>query len=282
MSRKLAIVTGSNQGIGLQIVKNLCSTFDGDVLLTSRNEARGLEAMKGVNASNCKFHQLDITNSGSIENLKTFVETQYPGALKILVNNAGIAFKQNATDSFDVQAKVTFETNYFGTLNLCRALFPFLQDHARIVNVSSRVGNIKHVLDAKIHEKILSPNLKMDELTSLMQEFVADAAKGDSAMNGKWAKTAYGMSKVGVTFMTRVLQNEVDAEAKLRDVLVNSCCPGYIGTNMTSHKGPGTLEQGADTPCYLALLPNDDASNPKGRFVADRKILSFTGEEWSF
>ena len=60
---KVAIVTGSNKGIGLAIVRGLCKSFDGDVYLTSRDEVRGKEAIKlleneGLEA---KYHQLDIS-----------------------------------------------------------------------------------------------------------------------------------------------------------------------------------------------------------------------------
>ena len=37
-SKRVAVVTGSNKGIGLAIVRSLCKKFDGDVVLTSRDE----------------------------------------------------------------------------------------------------------------------------------------------------------------------------------------------------------------------------------------------------
>ena len=48
MSTKVAVVTGSNKGIGFAIVKGLLQKFDGDVFLTSRNEERGLAAVEGL------------------------------------------------------------------------------------------------------------------------------------------------------------------------------------------------------------------------------------------
>ena len=61
---KVAIVTGSNKGIGLAIVRGLAKTFDGDVYLTSRNEERGLQAVQKLNDQgiNVLYHQLDISN----------------------------------------------------------------------------------------------------------------------------------------------------------------------------------------------------------------------------
>ena len=61
---KVAIVTGSNKGIGLAIVRGLAKTFEGDVYLTSRNEERGLEAVQKLKNQGIHvlYHQLDISN----------------------------------------------------------------------------------------------------------------------------------------------------------------------------------------------------------------------------
>ena len=61
---KVAIVTGSNKGIGLAIVRGLAKTFEGDVYLTSRNEERGLEAVQKLENQGIHvlYHQLDISN----------------------------------------------------------------------------------------------------------------------------------------------------------------------------------------------------------------------------
>ena len=98
-SKRVAVVTGSNKGIGLAIVRSLCKKFDGDVVLTSRDEGRGNEAvaeLKGKEGLNPVYHQLDITSRDSIEGLVTFIKDQY-GGLDVLINNAGIAYKAAST-----------------------------------------------------------------------------------------------------------------------------------------------------------------------------------------
>lgn len=64
------------------------------------------------------------------------------GGLDVLVNNAGIAFKNSATDPFSVQAEVTCRVNFFATMNVCNELFPLLRPHGRVVNVSSSAGKV--------------------------------------------------------------------------------------------------------------------------------------------
>ena len=98
MATRVAVVTGSNKGIGFAIVRRLCKEFNGDVVLTSRNEELGREAVKKLEEEGLKpgYCQLDITSSESIENLKKFLVEKY-GGLDVLVNNAGIAYKSSTT-----------------------------------------------------------------------------------------------------------------------------------------------------------------------------------------
>ncbi|XP_025420436.1 carbonyl reductase [NADPH] 3-like, partial [Sipha flava] len=114
MPAKLAIVTGSNKGIGYAVVKALCEKFDGDVYLTARDTERGRMAVESLNRLGLKpkFHQLDITDDGSLAEFKGFVRDNYAG-IDVLVNNAAIAFKMDATEPFAVQADETMRVNYF-------------------------------------------------------------------------------------------------------------------------------------------------------------------------
>ncbi|XP_022342651.2 carbonyl reductase [NADPH] 1-like isoform X1 [Crassostrea virginica] len=275
MSKKVAVVTGSNKGIGYAIVRGLCKQFDGDVYLTSRKDDLGKEAIKSLNSEGLspKFHQLDITDQASIGRLKDFLQNTY-GGLDILVNNAGIAYKQDSTAPFAEQAEVTIKTNYFGTLAVCEALFPLLRPHARVVNVSSMASTfaIKKCSE-EVKSKFLNNKLSVDELTNLMNEFI-NAAKNGSHERKGYPSSAYGMSKVGVSVLTEIQHRLLSADPR-DDIVINSCCPGYVDTDMTSHKGHKTIDQGADTPLYLALLLAGSKS-PAGNFVSERKIKKWT------
>ena len=90
---RVAVVTGSNKGIGLAIVRRLCKEFDGEVILTSRDERLGKKAIQKLEAEGLKpkYYQLDITSSESIDRLKQHLVQQY-GGLDVLVNNAAVAF----------------------------------------------------------------------------------------------------------------------------------------------------------------------------------------------
>ncbi|CAI9770228.1 unnamed protein product [Fraxinus pennsylvanica] len=89
---KYAVVTGSNKGIGFEICRQLASNGI-TVVLTARDEKRGLEAVKKLKvcgfSDNVVFHQLNITDPASVNSLAEFIKSQF-GRLDILVNNAGI------------------------------------------------------------------------------------------------------------------------------------------------------------------------------------------------
>lgn len=76
-----------------------------------------------------------------------------------------------------------------------------------------------------------------------------------NAENG-WGNSAYVVSKVGVSALTVIQQRNFDNEPEKRDISVNSVHPGYVNTDMTSHKGPLSIEEGARAPLYLALEPH--------------------------
>ncbi|GFQ87534.1 carbonyl reductase 3 [Trichonephila clavata] len=142
MGRAVAVVTGSNKGIGFAIVKALCSKFEGNVILTARDEERGKAAVEKLKAEglNPEFHLLDISDENSIKTLASFLKNEY-GGLDVLVNNAAIAYKMADPAPFSEQAEKTVQVNFFDTLNVCHHLFPLLRPHARVVNVSSSAGS---------------------------------------------------------------------------------------------------------------------------------------------
>lgn len=92
-SGRVALVTGANKGIGFAITRELCRRFQGDVVLTARDQARGRAAVQQLQAEGLspRFHQLDVDDLQSIRAVRDFLRREY-GGLDVLVNNAGIAF----------------------------------------------------------------------------------------------------------------------------------------------------------------------------------------------
>jgi len=278
MVSKVYVVTGSNKGIGFAIVRALCKANDGIVYLTARDEKRGLEAVESLKKEglNPSFQTLDIDNIESIVKFRDFIKTTH-GGIDVLVNNAAIAFKHDATEPFSQQAEVTCRVNVLATMNCCEELFPLLKPHARVVNVTSSMGFLQQINGKKpeaeeLQTKFASPDLSKDEVISLVNDFVK-AAKDNTHVSKGWPNSAYAVSKVCVSALSRIQQRQIEETRPNDDILINHVHPGYVDTDMTSHKGPLTIDQGAAAPAWLALLPPNNPSNPKGAYVWSNKAI---------
>ncbi|XP_039132824.1 salutaridine reductase-like [Dioscorea cayenensis subsp. rotundata] len=212
--KRIAVVTGANKGIGLEIVRQLANNGI-MVLLTARDEKRGTEAVeKLINSgvSDVMFHQLDVSDSSSVVSLAQFIKTKF-GKLDILINNAGVGgnilappdqyaeskdrseefqvarlFKMisASTETFD-GAKECLEINYYGTKRVTEQLIQLLQlsDSPRIVNLSSIFGKPEFMRNERIAEKLSDRNgITEEELDELMKTFLDDFKEGKLESNG--------------------------------------------------------------------------------------------------
>jgi len=273
-AQRIIVVTGANKGIGLATTEELCRQVGDSALvyLTARDVGRGEEAVKGLASQGLKavFHQLDVTDKASIASFAAHLKDQH-GGLDVLVNNAGFAYKKDSTADFGEQAEVTIGINYTGLQAVCHALFPLLRSHARVVNVSSCVGFLPHLPGEELKKTLASDSLTEAQLDKIMADFVA-AAKAGTHQELGWGTSAYQASKVGASALSRIQQRVLDADTSRTDLVVNHCHPGYVDTDMTSHKGPLTPQQGSVASVYLALLP-PNITSPRGDFIWHDKTL---------
>ena len=268
----VAVVTGGNKGIGLAIVRGLCKQFKGRVILTSRNEENGKSAVSLLRDEGLipLYEQLDILSEASIDAFKARVEKTH-GGIDILVNNAGIAYKNASTDPLIEKAHVTLATNLFATLNVTNALLTLMRSGSRICMVSSMSGKLKRVSSDKNHplrQRLIDPSQTEESILSLMREYLLAVDKNDYSL---WPKdSAYSISKVGLTAVTRAMGRKLSTDP--RGILINSCCPGFVNTDMTSHTGRLTPDQGAETPLMVCFLPADSTN---GEFYIEKKLYDW-------
>jgi NAD(P)-dependent dehydrogenase (short-subunit alcohol dehydrogenase family) len=154
-NRRVALVTGANQGVGFEVVKKLVANGV-TALAGSRDFGRGQASAKEIGAGAIAI-QLDVTDKASIASAAERIRTEF-GRLDLLVNNAAISNTSKLPGmSIGEYAKLTrpsnvsldemravWETNVFGVLAVYQAMLPLLRDSsdARIVNVSSGVGSL--------------------------------------------------------------------------------------------------------------------------------------------
>jgi NAD(P)-dependent dehydrogenase (short-subunit alcohol dehydrogenase family) len=238
-NNRIALVTGANKGIGLEIARQLAQAGV-CVIIGARDAERGEAAVKDLSSQglDATFVQLDLVDEASIAAAAATISNEH-GRLDILVNNAGIVDGADGGPSrASLQAvRRIFDTNFFGTLAVTQAMLPLLLKSAaaRIVNLSSALGSL--------------------------------AVNGDPSSPFYSARlTGYNASKAALNMLT------VQLSAELRDTLhvVNAVSPGYVKTDLTGGNGFLTPEQGAKTPVKFALLGDDAVS---GRhFGADGEI----------
>ncbi|KAG7567506.1 NAD(P)-binding domain superfamily [Arabidopsis thaliana x Arabidopsis arenosa] len=288
---RYAVVTGGNRGIGFEICRQLANNGI-RVILTSRDERRGLEAVETlkkeleISDQSIVFHQLDVSDPASVTSLAEFVKTHF-GKLDILINNAGVGgvitdvdalragtgkegfkWEETITETYEL-AEECIKINYYGPKRMCEAFIPLLQlsDSPRIVNVSSFMGQLNNLLN-QWAKGILNDaeNLTEERIDEVINQLLNDL-KEDTVKTKDWAKvmSAYVVSKAGLNGYTRILAKKYP---KFR---LNSVCPGFVKTDMNFKTGVLSVEEGASSPVRLALLPHRES--PSGYFF-DRKQVS--------
>jgi NAD(P)-dependent dehydrogenase (short-subunit alcohol dehydrogenase family) len=134
----IALVTGANKGIGLQIARQLADAGV-TVYVGSRDAARGERAVAEI-GGDARLVVLDVTDAASIAAAARQVD-----ALDILVNNAGISADDKTADQEDTATfRRVYETNVFGVVAVTNAFLPALRRsaHPRVVNISSSTGSL--------------------------------------------------------------------------------------------------------------------------------------------
>ncbi len=213
-TEKIALVTGANKGIGLEIVQQLAKAGF-RVLLTARERQRGEEASRKLQQDGLRveFLQLDVTDETSIDRLAKELVSQIDH-LDVLVNNAGILLDAPNASVLEVEPTVilqTLQTNTLGPLRLTQKLVPLLvkSDRGKVINVSSGGGQLTDMSD--------------------------------------WAP-AYSLSKTALNAVTGMMA----AALKDKHIAVNSICPGWVRTDMGGSNASRCVQQGADTVTWLA------------------------------
>eukprot|EP00283_Hemiselmis_rufescens_P026872 CAMPEP_0173441660 /NCGR_PEP_ID=MMETSP1357-20121228/24073_1 /TAXON_ID=77926 /ORGANISM="Hemiselmis rufescens, Strain PCC563" /LENGTH=267 /DNA_ID=CAMNT_0014407253 /DNA_START=206 /DNA_END=1009 /DNA_ORIENTATION=+ len=267
MASKIAVVTGANKGIGKEIARILGKTPGVHTIMACRNPSLGQRALEELKRDGCDVEMLplDIENQGSIDAFKRKLESSYPQGIDVLVNNAAIAFKGADPTPFGDQSGPTIRVNFKGTVGVCEALTPLLRRGGRVSTVASVSGTLRGYSPAMAAK--FRSDMSREELLNLADHFVKTAQAGTHNQAG-FPNSNYGVSKALVIAYTRTLAKQL----KERDILVNCCCPGYCMTDMSSQRGNKSARQGADTPSFLALLPD---GSPTGEFWSDRKVLQW-------
>jgi NAD(P)-dependent dehydrogenase (short-subunit alcohol dehydrogenase family) len=241
-NERIALVTGANQGVGLQVAKELVGQGV-TVFVASRDLKRGEAAVKKIGAGAIPL-QLDVTDAASIAAAAERIRSQF-GRLDLLVQNAGISHTSRAAGqsieehhkstrpsnvSLD-EVRAVWETNVFGVLAVHQAMLPLLRksSDARIVIVSSGVGSLTANADPNYHyRKMYGPT--------------------------------YGASKTALNAIALAIMIELEDTP----IKVNLVSPGFTSTALNNFAGTQSLEEGSREVVRVALFGPD---GPTGTFT---------------
>ncbi len=123
LTGKVALITGANKGIGLEIARQLGAQGI-TVLIGARDEQRGREASQKLKAEqiDAQAVQLDVTDQATIDAAASQIENKF-GKLDILVNNAGIALDREPPSQLDIEVlRRSYETNFFSIFSVLLTL----------------------------------------------------------------------------------------------------------------------------------------------------------------
>ncbi|CAN5273845.1 SDR family NAD(P)-dependent oxidoreductase [soil metagenome] len=238
---RIALVTGANQGVGLQVATELVA-HGVTVLVGSRDLVKGEAAAHKIGEGAIPI-QLDVTNAASIAAAAERIRTQF-GRLDLLVNNAGISKtldRAMGSPEFEASSKASnasldeiravWETNVFGVVAVYQAMLPLLRESsdARIVNVSSGVGSLADNADPAFpYRSIYGP--------------------------------IYSASKTALNAMSLAMMIELEST----DIKINIVSPGFTSTNLNGFAGTDSVEDGSREVVRVALLGPD---GPTGTFT---------------
>jgi NAD(P)-dependent dehydrogenase (short-subunit alcohol dehydrogenase family) len=234
--KKVALVTGSNRGIGLETARQL-GQQGVRVIVSARTEREAANAAGKLRSEGVEAEALalDVTKATDRAFAAKFIESRY-GKLDILVNNAGVGptdglIGLRASASTESELHSIFNINLFSLVVLTHELLPLLRksEGGRIVNLASILGSLT--------------------LQSMEQSPIAPMRK-----------FAYNASKAAVNVFTIHLA----AELKDTNIKVNSVHPGWVKTALGSDAAPTSVPDGAKTTVAVSLLGSD---SPNGRFI---------------
>jgi NAD(P)-dependent dehydrogenase (short-subunit alcohol dehydrogenase family) len=228
---RVAVVTGGNRGIGREIARQLAARGL-TTILTARDLGKAELAAAPFERDGLPVvaRRLDVTDQRSVDDLAASLEVE-PGRIDVLVNNAGVLLDESVAGTEP-------------DLGLIRATFE------------------TNLLGAWRVTAALLPLMRRGGYGRIV-----NLSSGSGQLSDMWGGSpGYRVSKTSLNAMTRILAHELAGTG----VLVNCCCPGWVETDMGGPNAQRSVEEGADTPVWLAILPDD---GPTGRFFRDRRPI---------
>ena len=206
--------------------------------------------------SRLELVELDVCSEASVNKARDSVKTKH-GSLYGLINNAGGTFPK---------AKDTIDLNTYAPIRVTETFLPLIQEGGRVVQVSSASGpNFVSRCSEEVQRMFVNPGVTFKEAEDRI--IVPYLAIQDGDMNdedkvaalekigldvnaGTGLGAGYGVSKACLNAYT------MEIARKHPNLLINSCTPGFIETDLTR----GYAERSGKTPQDMGMKPIDDGA----------------------
>jgi NAD(P)-dependent dehydrogenase (short-subunit alcohol dehydrogenase family) len=232
---RVALISGGNRGIGLEIGRQLARK-GALIVIGSRDLAKGETAARSIrdDGQHAEAVQLDIADGNSVAAAVEEVVRRH-GRIEILINNAAILID--------------------GPGGFKSSLFELKAETARQTFETNLLGPLRltqavaPVMERNGYGRIVNLSSGAGQLSDMRSGF-----------------PAYRMSKTALNALTRITA----AELASTNIKVNAVCPGWVRTDMGGAEAERPVEVGAETPVWLATLPED---GPTGGFFRDKRPI---------
>jgi carbonyl reductase 1 len=270
MKRRIALVTGANQGIGFALVEGLAARLDTEdlVLLTGRNPERVAEAAARVQGTaEVEGRVLDVSLPDTIAALADELKRRY-GGVDIVISNAIAPLTPDRPQS--EQADEFLDVANGATHAVLRSFAPILREGGRLIVV----GTLDH-LDPKVQP--LFDGTTLGEVEAAVEEYRRSVHAGTTAEDG-WPDWLNLPSKVAQVAAVRAVAAERRESDLTTDTLIASVCPGLVDTRASrpwfdDFSQARTPTEAAQPILDLILAPADPATY--GELIRDLKVLPF-------
>lgn len=285
--KKVIVVTGGNRGIGSGILELFCQQNDVQdkiLVVASRNQDKSLEKINELRelypaaGESLHYMNLDLSCDKSIKNFSNKLKNTFKH-VNVLYNNAAIMHKHKKPilDRAEREKDIneTFQTNFWGMVNLTESLIPVIKEGGHIVGMSTALAKFK--LSKRLNEKFLDENLSVYDLKSLYEEymplFIENKIAGSEWDDKQPLYGCYNISKLFLNSYTILLKNRFKRENK--NIRANCVTPGWCKTDMGGEEAPRTHLKGAETCVWLESLPTDRDDSLSGNLYYDKKKISW-------
>lgn len=229
---RVALVTGGNRGIGFAICRQLAG-LGYTVLLAGRDRTRGARAAEQLAQFGVIVPvSIDVAAGDAGDALRRAVFAN-GGRLDALINNAAI----------------------------------LLDESRRILDAD--FDELQRTLDTNVYGPLRLAQAAIPIMRTQGYGRIVNLSSEMGQLSGMGADSpAYRLSKTALNSVTAMLA----AATRSEHILVNSCCPGWVRTDMGGASASLSPDEGADTPVWLATLPD---GGPTGGFFQNRRVIAW-------